>query len=311
MTTLILQKFKKIKGISLYLLKRIFGFVFCYLRPKLLLQVLKLFRVFPAVKKIINWIDPNQIRKHFRYDKRSQFQKVTIDGCSLHVDINDHIGYRIFMFDNLFDSTLLNYSRHIGLKAGDVLLDIGANTGTVSIPVCVDSGCSVIAIEASTHLSYEFIKNSKLNDIDYRMINLGVGDEASVGIRNLSVVSGNRGCNSFVKGWNNSTGDKSEQVEMTTIDRLFSEKKIDHRVKLIKLDVEGYEANVLRGGINFWADVKAPIMMEYRRSLMTDLQAERLLAELSTFRIHALDGQGNYVEFDGRCDYENILLIPF
>ena len=46
-----------------------------------------------------------------------------------------------------------------------VLLDIGANIGHASIPICKELSCSLIAVEASKENASLLLKNINLNNI--------------------------------------------------------------------------------------------------------------------------------------------------
>jgi FkbM family methyltransferase len=132
------------------------------------------------------------------------------------------------------------------IKNGDLCFDVGANLGNRVAPL-LDIGAKVVAVEPQEYcykyLQYKFGKKIQID-------NKGLGDCESIQEFNLSKYNV---YSSFSTEWINSVKngrfkgvhwDEIIQVKMTTLDNLIAEFGLPD---FIKIDVEGYELNVLKG----------------------------------------------------------------
>ena len=132
------------------------------------------------------------------------------------------------------------------IKNGDLCFDVGANLGNRVAPL-LTLGAKVVAVEPQEYcykyLQYKFGKKIEI-------VNKGLGDSETVQdfhISRYTVLS------SFSTEWINSVKvgrfkgvdwDKVIKVKITTLDNLIAEFGLP---EFIKIDVEGYELNVLKG----------------------------------------------------------------
>jgi FkbM family methyltransferase len=210
--------------------------------------------------------------------------------------------------DGTFDETILKIAEIISIHEEDILLDIGANIGAVSIPVALKTGCEVIAIEASPMNSSILLKNISLNKVKLRAHNVCALNKYLM--QNSDYVKiynncGNFGANSIHQNWNRSRagGQDFEFSKTVLMDSLLSEADLK-RIKLIKIDVEGAELAVLQGFSKI-SEINAPIIFEYRIDVMKrDLGDDgiELVKELNK----------NYVLFGIReTENSRLVLTPF
>ncbi|AFM03327.1 methyltransferase, FkbM family [Bernardetia litoralis DSM 6794] len=133
------------------------------------------------------------------------------------------------------------------LKKGDLFFDVGANLGNRIFPI-VHLGIRIIAIEPQQEC-IEHLKKHFGNKITIVPKGLGAEKgEETMFIADMSILS------SFAKDWINETQesgrfsdhqwDEQRTIEMTTLDVLIE--KYGHP-DFIKIDVEGYELEVLKG----------------------------------------------------------------
>jgi FkbM family methyltransferase len=139
------------------------------------------------------------------------------------------------------------------------ILDIGANLGAFSVPVAKEiqgMGGTVFGFEPQRIIYYQLCGNIILNRLDnYFAFHQAVGDrEGTVEIPETDFAkSDNAGGfslnNKFneIRGLENFMKPTSSQVPMVTLDSL----QISRAPALIKIDVEGCELNVLKGGVNY------------------------------------------------------------
>jgi len=129
----------------------------------------------------------------------------------------------------------------------DIFFDVGANFGNRIEPI-VDQGIKIIAIEPQIEC-VEFL-NKKYNG-NITVVQKGLGEFEEVKTMYLSNTST---LSSFSKSWIEATKasgrfsgykwDKKRQISITTLDALIS---LYGKPKFIKIDVEGYELEVLKG----------------------------------------------------------------
>ncbi len=229
----------------------------------------KIFRMFADL------YDPNYIRK--RLDIEFQPKVVTVGlnvgqgkTVDFEVDVNDHIGWRIFL-DGSFDETHLRIAKILQLSKDDVFLDIGANIGSVSIAISSATECEIIAIEANPRNSSQFLRNVALNPLRVNFWNCAVVDPITFGKHRFVEIhsnNGNQGASSLHVNWNQSFSKNPKRPHFTPtalLDELITSEQTK-RIKLIKIDIEGSEFQALEGFKKLF-EMNAPIVFEYRIDL--------------------------------------------
>ncbi len=123
------------------------------------------------------------------------------------------------------------------LRPGDSFVDVGANIGHLAIVGKLKVGAGrVIAIEAHPQTALYAKKNFDLNELDIEMLNYAVGD--APGVLTFTDLYADD-CNSIAHG-----EDGGIPVMVKTLDEMLVD--LD-RIRLLKIDVEGYELMVLWG----------------------------------------------------------------
>jgi FkbM family methyltransferase len=173
-------------------------------------------------------------------------------------NLKESIGFEIYV-NGVYEPA------HIRLLVNNIptngtLLDLGANIGSICIPVSkLRPDIKIIAVEASPkvfeYLRYNvemnncqniYIENFALSDSDGHQVAFYSPDE-KFGKGSMSPV--------FTK--------VPEYVSTITLDSLIDKFKVDS-VGFIKIDVEGYEGLVFRGGIRLLSSTTAPpILFEF------------------------------------------------
>ena len=132
------------------------------------------------------------------------------------------------------------------IQKGELCFDVGANVGNRIGPLLY-IGAKVVAVEPQ-EVCYSYLKKKFKNKI--KIITKGVGE--SEGIKEFHLSSGSP-MSSFSKEWIDSvkdgrfkdyTWEKVVSTKMTTLDKLIEEFGVP---AFIKIDVEGYELEVLKG----------------------------------------------------------------
>jgi FkbM family methyltransferase len=117
------------------------------------------------------------------------------------------------------------------LKSGDLFLDVGANVGTYSV-LCAALGAHVIAFEPARDTAVLLRENSALNGMSIEVIEAAVGSEQG----EVGFTSGQDAVNQIDPAG-------TAKARVVTLDSVIG----DRRVAGIKIDVEGFELEVLKG----------------------------------------------------------------
>ena len=144
-----------------------------------------------------------------------------------------------YYIDNgLFEKNLIEWCKQFCSKDKNIL-DIGAHSGTYTISLA-DYCKHVYSFEPQQMTYYSLCGGIALSNItNVTCINVGLGSEEQVGIKNLNIISLDGG-GSTLHNDNNNTILKIEEIEIRTLDSF----NIDN-IGFIKIDVEDNELQVL------------------------------------------------------------------
>jgi FkbM family methyltransferase len=127
------------------------------------------------------------------------------------------------------------------LKTGDIVVDVGANIGLISLAAASlvgDTG-RVVCIEPNPRTFRYLRKNVELNRFSHcTTFNCAVGEQSGT-----TLISNGR-----FDDINRIVAEDGVSVPLVTLDEILSE--ISGRIRLLKIDVEGYELYVLKGAVN-------------------------------------------------------------
>ena len=140
------------------------------------------------------------------------------------------------------------------IYAGGTILDVGANVGLISVPLAVrtrsraSSLPHLYSVEALPGNFEALCRNVGLNDLDGSVVPIKIGlgsEEAQVSIQ----IEGN---DALSTGTANILPDERDFVkiplQIKTIDGLVEEGTLPGDISLVKIDTDGYDYEVLKGG---------------------------------------------------------------
>jgi FkbM family methyltransferase len=194
------------------------------------------------------------------------------------------------MLSGVYDPPTLAVMQRF-VRAGDTCIDVGANVGAITLALAQHVGPTgrVFSFEPGPELFRKLEHNLTLNPILQKRItalNQGLSDKEG----NLLWIEdsgnlGNAGCMGVTSG---------EPVPGTTVDA-FCRRQPLPALHFVKIDVEGMEYEVIRGGLATWAKYR-PILyfetlkgFEEMRGLPLFARIETMLKEIgySLYRVQA------------------------
>lgn len=138
------------------------------------------------------------------------------------------------------------------LREEDMFYDIGANVGTYSILASGVCGSKTMTLEPIPETYPSLCDNIELNDLGDRIVALNKGVGSTEGKLSFQTDLGCSNC--VVDG----TGENVVTVDVITVDQLA---RMADLPSLIKIDVEGYEWEVLKGGNTCLEDPKLNVII--------------------------------------------------
>ena len=127
------------------------------------------------------------------------------------------------------------------LGSHDAVIDIGANVGLYSC-LAASRGKPIVAVEPSArNLNFLYRNLWENKFVDVEILPLGLARHAGLGR-----IYGYGGISSFVPGWAQARKAQSSLVPLSTLDTIAGGRFHDQKI-LIKMDVEGFELDVLAG----------------------------------------------------------------
>jgi FkbM family methyltransferase len=188
------------------------------------------------------------------------------------------------------------------LRPGDRTLDVGANIGALALHAAalVGEAGHVTAIEAHPRTFGFLAANVTLNrSRNVTVINTAVGDRAGT-VRFTDVHSDEK---------NGVTDEGGLELPVRTLDELL--KDTPGPFRLLKLDVEGFELNVLRGATETLARTECVCFEVSRRSSLYGYTSEDVVATLEAAGLAVLDMEGNPVPrpFEASPRAENYVAV--
>ena len=172
-----------------------------------------------------------------------------------HNGISDFIQRRIYFDGTFFDYEALRYIKQNYLKEGAVILDIGSNIGNhVIFWLKICNAKTVYCFEPIKDIYDVLCKNIKVNHLenDTKLFNCAVGQSAGFG----EIKSFNAKNTGSTEIKESEAGD----IKIISIDSLDFEDNVD----FIKIDVEGFEYDVLKGCVETLRRHKPIVYIESR-----------------------------------------------
>jgi FkbM family methyltransferase len=204
-------------------------------------------------------------------------------------------------FQNVsFEDQSEGFISHIAknhIRSGAVIFDIGANVGaTVAAMTAYIPECRIYAFEPS-RLNFEYLSNMIAHNqlANCQAFQLALGSTAGEVDFLANLDSGSASHLSF-EGV--TLGGANERVLLKTVDQVVSELKLD-RLDFVKIDVEGFESDVLLGAEAAIARLRPSMFVEFNAFTLIaygDKNPRRFLEQLMDTFAHVYRFQGDHLE---------------
>lgn len=142
------------------------------------------------------------------------------------------------IYTRLYDTNEMLFVMHY-LRPEDTFVDVGANIGVYSVLASGIAGAKSMSFEPIPSTFLNLKRNISYNNLQDRseLYNLGVGDKEETLVFSNSLDAINHVIN------DKTFGGPVTEVPVNSLDNLLADKNVN----LLKIDVEGFEANVING----------------------------------------------------------------
>ncbi len=218
-------------------------------------------------------------------------RNVKRNGFFFRLNVHDMVDQHIFFgFRDISRTRLYDLARK-----GNIVFDIGANIGETALRLSrlIEPGGCVFAFEPDALNYSKADYNIKLNRVDnIRLVNVGLGT-VNKSVKLYTVYDINRGMNRILD--DDDVPFEYSEIQIMALDDFVSENAIT-QIDLIKIDVEGYEMEVLKGAIKSIGKYKPVIFAEIDDFYLQQhhSSASRLVQWLESFNyriIHSETGE--------------------
>ena len=177
------------------------------------------------------------------------------------IDLKEGIDLGIFLgIKN--EKNLFKIKNYIDTKKKNSIVDIGANIGSVSLPLAKLFHSSTIISVEPTYYAFSKLKKN---------LNLNPNFKKRIRIYNSFISNKKRKINFIHSSWNFSSDSKKHKVHLGILKQASNKtqslseliKKQKRKIDLIKIDVDGYEIDVLRSGKEIINKYKPVIYFEF------------------------------------------------
>ncbi|CAD5350590.1 FkbM family methyltransferase [Flavobacterium bizetiae] len=242
--------------------------------------------------------------------------KIKYGGFNLMVGLESSIESNI-LFDEYSEKTILKIINYFALKNYN-FVDVGANIGLHTLTAAnANSNIEVFSFEPEPNNFYKLIKNISINDcLNIRPFKLGLGESSYINQMNIN------------QGWNNGkhsmkvhfgTNQKNINIPVSLLDNF--KENISNGPLIIKIDVEGYEKEVIEGATKFLNNLDNSILiielLEEINGLLICKEIKDMLIKLNFKEIYKINsnevfelvddyyGSGDYIFLKGNTAIED------
>jgi FkbM family methyltransferase len=282
------------------------------------------------IHSLLARLTPVEVARHYQSDQLVSFllenpdsaEIVTFEGSVFFARLDNKIERALIKGGGRYDQANLSLIKRLVHK-GSTCFDIGANIGVYSVLMArlAEGDGQVHSFEPVPHIANKLKLNVGLNGQSWVRVNtFALGDAVETRVMQQIRPSEFRGGTStFVQNENiEALGrDRFDDVEVPirTLDAYVEDMNIS-RIDFIKIDVEGYELNVIKGGMRAIVGCRPSILMEFdigrHGHLAEDFSGYFRQADYQVFEFRMFGARMVVKPFDFSVQPEgrNILCLP-
>lgn len=271
-----------------------------------------------VLSKSFNFLNFGFRAVHKKFFFQTIDQQAKSKGTILH---NHSLGFKINLkmdrivdreiYTGFFETDTIKCFRSI-LKPGMTFFDVGGNIGLFSLVAkAKHSDINVYAFEPADEVYVDFQENVKLNN--FKNVNIyqkGISDKTGEITFNICEDMAYNSIHS------NPMVDivKTITIETFSIDDFCTQNNIN-KIDVMKIDTEGAESFVLKGGEKMFSQENAPMLfMEYNRYILNEEQLKEIIYLLEKYGYSIYEiWQGNIRKFNAAISksYDLICIKPY
>lgn len=195
----------------------------------------------PGKERLSKWLKPSD---DLRSGLKNGITWLSHEDIAIFTTADNYIEWSLLSTGTYEDE--INKLIRVSLKPGNVALDVGANIGLQSIRMaqCVGSSGQVYSFEPLNYLQKKFNKNIGLNRFEnITLFPFALSDQSGEITYSIDEHNWNQGTFNLN---NKNSGGKAQQIIIKIADELTEIQSLS-QLDLIKIDVEGFEFQVLKG----------------------------------------------------------------
>lgn len=203
---------------------------------------------------------------------KNDLRQIRRNGINYEVNLSEAIDFTLFLFGS-FQKNVIS-SSYYSIPEDAVIFDVGANMGSMSLPLAANTTKGKVFAFEPTHLAYsKFMKNLSLNsELAKRvtLINTFVSDkvtqlDTSSAYSSWSLAKDDSNKHQIHGGIKQT----SSGVGVITLDEVAQRENIQ-RFDFLKIDTDGHELYVLKGGLNSITRFRPVIVFEVGAYLLKE-----------------------------------------
>ena len=175
-------------------------------------------------------------------------------------DTRDDCVFNNIKHDLNYENHMIEFYKEL-LNKDSVCVDVGANIGILSFYMSLYTDNKIYAFEATKDNYLILKKNIEVNNLNVIPINKALGNKSGTKSFTYDIKNGSNG--SFLPKNNpEELSDKYVKVDVITLDEFVEQEKID-KIDVLKMDVEGFETEVIEGAKNTIEKFSPDVITEY------------------------------------------------
>jgi FkbM family methyltransferase len=217
---------------------------------------------------------------------------INLYGCSLKVNAGNPLA-TWYTTHPRYNSELARAAKLVAEKyTHPGVIDIGANIGDTMTIIRSQLNTKFLCVEGDT-LVFKYLEENTKQYSNVKNVNVFLSDSSNT----ISVVSEKDGWNTTIIP---SENDDSRKIQTFKLDDLLADLHQAEDYKFMKVDTEGFDTKILRGGLNFLKKVKPVLFIEYNRDNMDaigedGLSTLNILKEIGYNKVLVYESNGRFI----------------